>query len=793
MVAIRRKRVRGPLSLRTRKVYDTTKVGASVLAIFVAVYCLSKLTFLSNSETSNRSTLPDEGSQHTCGLWLMESSFNPGENGLYAGVDTQSAGERVSEPGMLVPIIDLNTNEWSPLFDFVLQVKISRELQLDNRYLTDVFAPGIEALGYGKMVQCSRSDEHGRGLANIEVDRKELQDSVGVHRSTHPTAGSFTYHSNYGYQSRRPLLAGEELILPCPGNTSQNTTQDERQQHQLPQRVSLETLARNGVCVDNLSVGPSTLPGVGRGAFTKDSVGKGESITFTPVIHFDRSQMQIVAQMYKPGANPAITRKHGIVYSDRVAGQQLLLNYCFGHPASNVLLLPIAPVVNYINHHHTKANAAISSFYGADDVLTADPMMTVDIKWNGLTLDIVALRDILPGEEILIDYGDAWVQAWDKHVNKWKPQGATYMAAADYRRIHAGAPVRTSDEQLSDPYPDNLRTACYLTQKHGIGFANDLDCLRLCGVKERTGTGTDTRYTAIVYPMGNVADPDYCGNALADGFSVQGLPWNAVQVVDAVYSTDSHLGTAFRHEIGVPGDIFPQTWMAADPKPMGDFIAPPLKIGELSSVRWIDTGDIVTPNAYQLGLGKRVGATLLDYCNKLGITEGMRRGTAEGNTQPINSQVSFPLGGDRWNLQRPSKKWLSDMHWLSPGDEKSHQSILQALGAAGFDEMLKSIGESLGLDGLAVFQLTFIAVSHCSKGNIHSDVLRTGNKTFNIIIPLILANETGPEQEVIETDINGKEFLKVGRYRNSYDTALLVGDGAYVSDSNTSKWHGNLT
>ena len=118
------------------------------------------------------------------------------------------------------------------------------------------------------------------------------------------------------------------------------------------------------------------------------------------------------------------------------------------------------------------------------------------------------------------------------------------------------------------------------------------------------------------------------------------------------------------------------------------------------------------------------------------------------------------------------------MHWLSPYDESTHQSYLQTLGAAGFDDLLKSIGESLGLDGLAAFHLSFIAVSHCSKGLVHIDVGNTGNKTFNVIIPLLLAEEPGPEQELVDGSNS-----KVGRILNSYDTALLVGDDANVSDT----------
>jgi hypothetical protein len=773
MVSIGRKRVRGH-SLRTPRAYDKVKVGVLPLILFVILVPFYLISRSLSGRTTTPSRRHEDAASRTCGLWLMESTFKPGEYGTYTSTPRLSAGERISEAEMLVPIIDVNKNEWSPWQDYVAHNKnISRDLQLDNLYLSDVFVPGFESLAMANMVQCS--DE----LANVEAERNESQDSGAVHRSSHATAGSFTYHYNYGYQSKQSLLAGEELLMPCSSIRSSTTTEPlHHQRSQVP--VPLETLFERGVCIDNLSTGPSTLPGIGRGAFTKDAIQKGEPVTSTPLIHFDRSQMEIVAQTYSPVPSGNI-REHGITYTDKTAGQQLLLNYCYSHPYSNVLLLPLGPSVNYINHaqDRTKANAVMSAPYmsgsASNGILTARPALVVDVSWYGLTADIVALRDIGPGEEIFIDYGDAWVVAWDEHVQTWKPTDEGYIAAHDYRRIHKGARVRTVHEQESEPYGNNVKTACFFTQ-HG-GEVTDRDCLRPCDIMERTETGMDTRYSATVYPMESATAPDHCGNISTEGFSVEGLAWDAVQVVDASYSTDSHLGSAFRHEIGMSTGTFPQSWMAADPKPMGDFIASTLKAGELSAVRWKDTGEVVAPNAYRLGIDARVGATLLDYCDRMGITELLRTATVEGNSQAMQSTTGARTkNGDRWFLQRPSKGLMSNMHWLSPGDERTHQSYLQTLGAAGFDDLLKSIGESLGMSGLAAFHLSFIAVSHCSKGGIFFDVKNTGNKTLNVIIPLILAEEPGPEQELVD-----RSNSKIGRIINSYDTALLVGDDAGVS------------
>jgi hypothetical protein len=86
------------------------------------------------------------------------------------------------------------------------------------------------------------------------------------------------------------------------------------------------------------------------------------------------------------------------------------------------------------------------------------------------------------------------------------------------------------------------------------------------------------------------------------------------------------------------------------------------------------------------------------------------------------------------------------------------------------------------MDGLVAFQVTFIGVSHSTKGYIHYDVKKSGAKAFNVIIPLILANDTGPELDVRDSEkVDDKGQRLVGRYRYEHDMATMLGDDAYVS------------
>lgn len=171
----------------------------------------------------------------------------------------------------------------------------------------------------------------------------------------------------------RDLVQGEELLLSCEGAL----------QHQAVNEVKhigqpVDWLKQNGICLDTLSVAPSTLPGVGRGAFSKRAVDKGEVVASTPIVHFDRSELEIVEQSTKHDEKIPGAHKHGIQYTDKVTGKQLLLNYCFGDPDSNLLLLPLAPGVNFINHNLEKANAIIrwsplSMSLGLESFLKASP------------------------------------------------------------------------------------------------------------------------------------------------------------------------------------------------------------------------------------------------------------------------------------------------------------------------------------------------------------------------------------------------------------------------------------
>ena len=107
----------------------------------------------------------------------------------------------------------------------------------------------------------------------------------------------------------------------------------------------------------------------------------------------------------------------------------LALNYQFSHPESSLHLFPTTSAL-LVNHRSAnqrwggiKPNAELrwsttdrKSVYFLQRTLE-------DLRkehYTTLVIDIVATRTIEPDEEITIDYGDNWTDAWERHIASFK-------------------------------------------------------------------------------------------------------------------------------------------------------------------------------------------------------------------------------------------------------------------------------------------------------------------------------------------------------------------------------------
>jgi hypothetical protein len=169
------------------------------------------------------------------------------------------------------------------------------------------------------------------------------------------------------------------------------------------------------MCLENTVARKSLLPHAGNGAFTQYKIRKGEMIVPAPLLQIPYKD---VLEIYGRG-------KHS-------RGTQLLLNYCFGHKESTMLLCPdtSALLINHCSNRKKQCgpkgpNAEYRWSTGWEPSSDDWQRMTVDEiakqRGRGVSMEIVALRDIEPGEEVYMDYGEDWETAWEQHVANYKP------------------------------------------------------------------------------------------------------------------------------------------------------------------------------------------------------------------------------------------------------------------------------------------------------------------------------------------------------------------------------------
>ena len=113
---------------------------------------------------------------------------------------------------------------------------------------------------------------------------------------------------------------------------------------------STEWFEKHGVCVDNLRPGPSTIPDAGRGAFANRVIKQGDAISPVPMVPILNERALDLYTESILVKNDDGEESYTLDPEAAPTGRHMLLNYCFGHSESTLLLLPSAPIVNLINH-----------------------------------------------------------------------------------------------------------------------------------------------------------------------------------------------------------------------------------------------------------------------------------------------------------------------------------------------------------------------------------------------------------------------------------------------------------
>lgn len=338
---------------------------------------------------------------------------------------------------------------------------------------------------------------------------------------------------------------------------------------------SVEWLQREGKCVDHIFWDYSTIPGAGRGGFAKRDLPRGTVITGTPLRHVPNRFFNM------------FDIDNDDVNKDVVVGRQLAVNYCFGHPESSLLLLPYGAGINHINHNRSQANVKVRWAEGGGPKLDASwllrPPIDLELRHStGLALDYVATRDISQGEELFLDYGIEWEEAWEAHKYEWtrrRKECATsaastdgfctgYMSARDLNKAVENTILRTSKEAEKHPYPENVQIRCHsdmVDELESSWLRSDMEWEWgpvqygfPCDILFRqNATDTTSEYYAVRLTTESV---DRWIHIEEETRIFRRVPRDAMRFFDKPQTTDMHLPYAFRQPIGLPDELLPDAW-----------------------------------------------------------------------------------------------------------------------------------------------------------------------------------------------------------------------------------------
>lgn len=509
----------------------------------------------------------DNDSSSSCGLWLGPSHIKEREKhgyglGMYTGRMIRKGEVLPSE--IFIPVFDFDYDEddHPPLREYFWDGESFKQITLEALEGMLFYSPGLAAIA-----PCTTSNY------NLERNNVLEFDNAGIHRSRDPTIGTFTYFTAPLFRAVRDIQPGEELTVECTDDqfdgSSELWTYDPKQHF----------------CLDDKLVqrSQSNIPGVARGVFAKTALSKNSLLLSSPAVPLLRDTLNI--KTIEP------------------VGIQLLMNYCFGHPDSDLLWLPYGPFINSINHSSKNPNVKVQwhadplvsnkdlerrKQYHHPELLEYSTDRVAKTHGKGLMMDLVALRDIQPGEELYLDYGPSWEDAWNYHSSRYRslvPKMKDvhhYIPAPAYNALHAKDPVRTITEQHKNPYPFNVLTACRF-EKDWIEDENAEDydmiqyhswhsqekhfvCLLPCLILERLQDEEDPsmhRYTAkLVDQHHDNLNIEYeCNVFRRFEYIYTDIPREGIEFIETTYHSDALLPIAFRQPIQVPDGMYPDQWV----------------------------------------------------------------------------------------------------------------------------------------------------------------------------------------------------------------------------------------
>mmetsp|Transcript_51055 Transcript_51055/g.123179 ORF Transcript_51055/g.123179 Transcript_51055/m.123179 type:complete len:725 (+) Transcript_51055:170-2344(+) len=582
----------------------------SIVGLVVAIGL--SIAILDISAVGVDAAAADDG-ETTCGLWMGPSSIKDIEDhgyglGMYTG-RFLPAGSLTSRE-IAIPFFDYDeqTFDDTPLREYVWNGEGYKPLVLESNQGMEMFIPGLAGIAPCTSNNFNLELVHPQDLQLTfdDMDLIDGEDSVmtnnnihdinnyaggyDVHRSHDATAGSFSRYHIRQFRAVRDIHPGEELVVECSDDDFDGSTHalnkydpSNSKTFCLDDKVELKKL--------------SSKPKIGDGVFAKRLLSENEIVLSSPAVPIHKSVLDI--KTFSP------------------PGKQLIMNYCYGHPDSDLLWLPYGPIFNGINHaddplsanvkvqwHHDSTDndghydpqqleeLSRRKQYHHPELLSYTVDRVSDTHGKGLVMDLVATRPIGPDEELFLDYGPSWRKSWSEFETKWRTdvvespfpniqsQLHEYVPAMLYNIQHSKDKLRTISEQRHEPYPRNLITACRF-ERDWIDdeYAQDYDliqyhswyeqtehmsCLLPCMILERIqGDDDNISYTAklIDKQHDNINIEWECHIFKRFEYIYTDIPRQSIEFIEKVYKSDPFMVGAFRHPIQVPDGMYPDHWL----------------------------------------------------------------------------------------------------------------------------------------------------------------------------------------------------------------------------------------
>jgi hypothetical protein len=207
-----------------------------------------------------------------------------------------------------------------------------------------VHAPGIGMVANGDCRFGSSATNTTTGNLLPGVPRV---DEGGLTRAEHPGTGAITHYHNWTFYVRAVEIApGEELLVQhnnaaAGGRSDDDASRTTRSATSSSKRRSVDWLRENGWCLDNVRPVPiSKYQHAGRGLVARRPLAAGAVVAPVPVRAIRRPSLRSKRRRRRTDEKTT-----NLVDEET---DQLLINYCFGHPDSSILLYSYGPMVKYV-------------------------------------------------------------------------------------------------------------------------------------------------------------------------------------------------------------------------------------------------------------------------------------------------------------------------------------------------------------------------------------------------------------------------------------------------------------